>query len=235
MQAPAPRPRPSRLVASRRAPQDEDNKQAPAFPRRVFDSRPGNQHAIPKTSPHSRSSADDPGGGDPVSSRSGAAIRSPDCAKRNPGTTFRISPLPGSLRPTRATKSFRLASGNKRMRNAGTAQFTNLRVLRRGAHPAGRARLPAFHRGSCPRDSRIPRAQLRTMFRGTSAKLGGVFPPAPAPVAASTSRAGHAAGRRDVQSRPGTDCKSVRGHRSRPMTRLASGPPPSRERGLGCI
>ena len=54
----------------------------------------------------------------------------------------------------------------RRKRNAKRTLFLNLRSLHCGTHPRGRARLPAFHRGSCPRDSRIPRAQLRTRLRG---------------------------------------------------------------------
>jgi hypothetical protein len=108
------------------------------------------------------------------------------------------------------------------------------RHLRCGAHPAGRARLPAFHRGSAPRDSRIPRcdsgpgfAALAPWWRGSPAGAG--------PVAASTSRAGHNAGRHDVRNRPGTACKAAHGRRPRPTIRLASGPPPSRRRGLCLI
>src|ERR1700728_513311 len=62
------------------------------------------------------------------------------------------------------------------MRNAERRSLTNLRNLRCGARPAGRARLPAFHRGSRPRDSRIPRTQLRARFRGAGAVVVGVLP-----------------------------------------------------------
>ena len=51
-----------------------------------------------------------------------------------------------------------------------------------GAAPTlteGAARLPAFHRGSCQRDSRIPTAQLRARLRETGTESGGL-PPASA-------------------------------------------------------
>ncbi len=95
------------------------------------------------------------------------------------------------------TKRKKEAERRKAQSVSTTAPCDAARVL------TGRARLPAFHCGSCPRDSRIPRTQLRARFRGANAKLGGGIPPAPAPLTASTSRAGHSAGRHDAQSRPG--------------------------------
>jgi len=86
-------------------------------------------------------------------------------------------------------------------------------ALARGTRLLGRARLSAFHCGSCLRDSRIPKAQLRTRLRGAQRQApigGGVLPPAPAPVAASTSHAGHGAGRHDVRNRPGATVTSRR-------------------------
>lgn len=116
------------------------------------------------------------------------------------------------------------------MRNA-VRRRPILRNLRCGAHPAGRARLPAFHRGSSlgthasrgATPDQVSR-RWRLGWRGSPAGAG--------PVVASTSRAGHNAGRHDVRNRPGTACKAARGRRPRPMIRLASGPPPARRRGL---
>src|ERR1700691_2706054 len=77
----------------------------------------------------------------------------------------------------------------------GTAPtFILLRV--RGRTQEGAARLPAFHRGSCQRDSCIPNGSASGQAsRGKRRKVAGVSRPAPAPVAASTSRAGHSVGR----------------------------------------
>jgi len=61
-----------------------------------------------------------------------------------------------------------------------------------------------------------PKVRLWTMFRGAIALFGGGLPPASAPVTASTSRAGHNAGR--LMSEP-PECEgdepSARGHRTR--------------------
>src|ERR1700683_3211622 len=45
-----------------------------------------------------------------------------------------------------------------------------------GGHRRGAARLPAFHRGSCQRDSCIPTAQLRARLRGASAEKWRGYP-----------------------------------------------------------
>jgi len=78
-----------------------------------------------------RSVADEPGGGDRLPSRSRAAL-----SRLFPG--FRCA-QPGLQTATNKKE--------KRMRNAVRRRLI-LRNLRCGAHPAGRARLPAFHRGS---------------------------------------------------------------------------------------
>ena len=68
-------------------------------------------------------------------------------------------------------------------------------------------------RRPCPRESRIPRTQLRTRLRGAqrlSANRRRVAPSAPAPVTASTSQTGLCAGRHDVQNRPGATVTSRR-------------------------
>ena len=97
-----------------------------------------------------------------------------------------------------------------------TSVITILRVLRRGARLAKRARLSAFHRGSRQRDYSSQRPGVRPCFlglsrsarSGTAAPTGGRRPhaapralPAPScPSPASTSRAGHSAGRHDAQA-----------------------------------
>jgi hypothetical protein len=147
-----------------------------------------------------RPSSDQAGGGffrqchDQVAASPG---RSPDGAKRNPGTIEKLqSQSRISLRSIRATKKRKKEKEAERRKTL----FRNLRSLAGcGAHPIGRARLPAFHRGSRPRDSRIPRLNSgqASWIRSPNAADA---PPAPYPVAASTSHAGHCAGRHDVRA-----------------------------------
>jgi len=58
---------------------------------------------------------------------------------------------------------------HKRRREAERRQtrVTNRRILRCGAHPAGRARLSAFHHGSHLREYLIPKARLQARLPGT--------------------------------------------------------------------
>ena len=116
-----------------------------------------------------------------------------------------------------------------RSSRCGAAPTLTLPRLR-GREWEGAARLPAFHRGSSLGTHASQGAASDQVSRSGAPIRGGVLPPAPAPVAASTSHAGHNAGRHDVRNRPGTACNSVRGRRPRPMARHASGPPPSRAR-----
>jgi hypothetical protein len=83
------------------------------------------------------------------------------------------------------------------------------------AQPICKARSPVgVPRRLFPRDSRIPRRDFGPGFAERSAIDGGGLPPAPAPVAASTSRAGHGAGRHDARSRSGAEVTSpAREHR----------------------
>jgi hypothetical protein len=145
----------------------------------------------------------------------------------------RVSRSLSSGRPLRAgpvgSPGLQNNERKRRMRNA-VRRRPILRNSRCGAHPAGRARLPAFHRGSSLGTHASQGAASDQVSRSGAPRHGGVLPPAPAPVAASTSHAGHNAGRHDVRNRPGTACNSVRGRRPRPMARHASGPPPSRAR-----
>jgi hypothetical protein len=107
----------------------------------------------------------------PASSRSESKPRSPDEAKRNPGTIDKLQCRSRiSLRSIRATKK-EIKEAERRK-----ALVPYLRTLRCGSRPAGRARLPAFHRGSCQRDSCIPTAQLRARLRGTSTRRWRGYP-----------------------------------------------------------
>src|ERR1700731_2536108 len=69
-------------------------------------------------------------------------FRSPDGAKRNPGTTSPLAPPPRiTLRSIRATKKMKEAERRQ-------TQGNHRRILRCGARSTERARLSAFHHGS---------------------------------------------------------------------------------------
>ena len=73
--------------------------------------------------------------------------------------------------------------------------------LAASAHPAGRARLSAFHGGSALGTHASQGAASDQVSRNWPHDGGGL-PPAPTPVTASTSHAGHSAGGHDVRYRP---------------------------------
>src|SRR5581483_9720827 len=73
--------------------------------------------------------------------------------------------------------------------------------LAASAHPAGRARLSAFHGGSALGTHASQGAVSDQVSRRWRLDGGGL-PPAPTPVTASTSHAGHSAGGHDVRYRP---------------------------------
>src|ERR1700680_770071 len=70
--------------------------------------------------------------------------------------------------------------------------FTNRRILRCGAHPAGRARLSAFHHGSHLREYLIPKARLQARLPGTRSERA--FPAFACPSPGSTSHPGRRSG-----------------------------------------
>jgi hypothetical protein len=71
---------------------------------------------------------------------------------------------------------------------------------------------------------RRPNATAQLRLRASwDSSLDGCCPPCACPSPASSSQTGHSAGRAYSRSRPGTECKSARGDRSRPVLRLASG------------
>ena len=74
-------------------------------------------------------------------------------------------------------------------------------ALRRSAHPAGRARLSAFHGGSAL-GTHASQGAVSDQVSRRWLHDGGGLPPAPSPVTASTSHAGHSAGGHDVRYRP---------------------------------
>jgi hypothetical protein len=63
--------------------------------------------------------------------------------------------------------SARSCPTNKRKRNAGRRISRSSAPYGRGSRSAERARLSAFHHGSRPRDSRIPKAQLQARLPAT--------------------------------------------------------------------
>ena len=58
-------------------------------------------------------------------------------------------------------------SSKRREAERRQTRVTNRRILRCGTHPAGRARLSAFHHGSHLREYLIPKARLQARFPGT--------------------------------------------------------------------
>ena len=73
--------------------------------------------------------------------------------------------------------------------------------LAASAHPAGRARLSAFHGGSAL-GTHASQGAVSDQVSRRWRLSGGGLPPAPTPVTASTSHAGHSAGGHDVRCRP---------------------------------
>ena len=128
---------------------------------------------LPKTTPRSRPSSDEPG------------VESPDHHDRRRRKT--------------GCKSFKLASGNQRKQNADRRGSTC--CLAASAHPAGRARLSAFHGGSAL-GTHASQGAVSDQVSRRWRLSGGGLPPAPTPVSASTSHAGHSAGGHDVRYRP---------------------------------
>jgi hypothetical protein len=99
----------------------------------------------------------------------------------------------------------------------------------RNASASGRARLPALHCGT----RQAGRIQHRLSSRPAlpETRLGGRYPFSPVSSLPSTSETGRSAGRSGTQSRPGTECKSARGHRTRSTFGYASRKRPSDEQG----
>jgi hypothetical protein len=102
--------------------------------------------------------------------------------KRNPGTIEKLQSRPRiSLRSIRATK--KETKKRKRKRNAVRRCSVTTAALRAAARilVRGCARLPAFHRGSRPRDSCIPRLSFGPGFAGQAPKIGRELPPGAGP------------------------------------------------------
>ena len=83
---------------------------------------------------------------------------------------------------------------------------------------SGRARLPALRRGTCGSERTPPLSSRRTSWDVAKRRA---LPASACPSPATLSQTGHHAGRAFSQSRPGTECKSARGNRSRSDFRSA--------------
>jgi hypothetical protein len=112
-------------------------------------------------------------------------------------------------------------------------QGHNRRILRCGARPFGARTLVGVPPRLSPQGI-IPsqRLSFRPGFLGRS--LNGRYPPSPVPVQGSTSHPGHRAGRHDAQAAREQAANPPAGTALAPMTRCASAPCPSKERGSRC-
>src|SRR6185437_11215739 len=128
---------------------------------------------LPKTTPCSRSSSDDP------------------------GWKVRIITIGDGARPAaNLSDSLPAIKGSRTPTDAGLPA-----CLAASAHPAGRARLSAFHGGSAL-GTHASQGAVSDQVSRRWLHDGGGLPPAPTPVTASTSHAGHSAGGHDVRYRP---------------------------------
>jgi hypothetical protein len=123
----------------------------------------------------------------------------------------------------------------ERMRNAGRRQSSLCRAAGTAAHPAGCARLSAFHRGSCQRDYSSQRLSFRPGFSGRgrfTLFAGRCYRPCLSRLQRGTSHAGHSAGRLMPKAARGEVASRSAGTALAPMARYAAEPRPSHERGL---
>jgi hypothetical protein len=135
-------------------------------------------------------------------------------------------------RPLQEQSSLRFASRYKKgERSAERRMPSNVRTntsrrcrslmrgVRKRAKDSGRARLPALHRGT--RQAGRIQHWLSSRPALPETRLDGRYPFSPVSSLPSTSETGRSAGRSGTQSRPGAECKSARGHRSRSAFRSA--------------
>jgi len=110
-------------------------------------------------------------------------------------------------------------------------QGNHRRILRCGARSFGARTLVGVPPRLSPKGI-IPsqRLSFRPGFLGRG--LNGRYPPSPVPVQGSTSHPGHNAGRHDAQTAREQAANPPAGTALAPMTRCASAPCPSLERGL---
>ena len=108
---------------------------------------------------------------------------------------------------------------------------SNRRILRCGARPFGARTLDGVPPRLSPQGIiPSPRLSFRPGFLGRG--LNGRYPPSPVPVQGCTSHPGRNAGRHDAQAAREQTANPPAGTALAPMTRCASAPCPSTERGL---
>jgi hypothetical protein len=125
--------------------------------------------------------------------------------------------------------------GLRKMKEAERRQTQghNRRILRCGARPFGARTLDGIPPRLSPQGI-IPsqRLSFRPGFLGRG--LHGRYPPSPVPVQGCTSHPGRNAGRHDAQAAREQAANPPAGTALAPMTRCASAPRPSLERGMSC-
>ena len=154
---------------------------------------------VPKTPPQSRPSSDRSGSGEPDPSRSGAAICSPDERSDIRERRSGFIAAPGyRLRSPGLRKN---EEKKERKQNAERRNFTNRRACKARRASSGTRTPSGVPLRLSPKGLTHPKDSASDQASRSAAPVsGGVLPPAPAPVAASTSHAGHSAGRHDVRA-----------------------------------
>ena len=123
--------------------------------------------------------------------------RALDLRRMNPAVEGRITTIGDGARPAaNLLDSLPAIKGSRTPTDAGLPA-----CLKASAHPAGRARLSAFHGGSAL-GTHASQGAVSDQVSRRWRLSGGGLPPAPTPVTASTSHAGHSAGGLDVRYRP---------------------------------
>src|SRR5580700_8703836 len=134
------------------------------------------------------------------------------------------------FRYVRFARSSFQETNKRRKRNAGKRRVTTAASCDAARALLERARLTAFHHGSHLGEYFIPKVSFRPGFLGRG--LNGRYPPSPVPVQGCTSHPGRNAGRHDAQAAREQAANPPAGTALAPMTRCASAPCPSTERGL---
>jgi len=123
--------------------------------------------------------------------------RALDLRRMNPAVEGRITTIGDGARPAaNLLDSLPAIKGSRTPTDAGLPA-----CLAASAHPAGRARLSAFHGGSAL-GTHASQGAVSDQVSRRWRLSGGGLPPAPTPVSASTSHAGHSAGGHDDRKSP---------------------------------
>jgi hypothetical protein len=118
----------------------------------------------------------------------------------------------------------------RRKRNAGKRRVTTAASCDAARALSERARLTAFHRGSHPREYLIPKARLQARLPGTWSER--VLPAFACPSPGMHLPPRSSCREADTQAAREQPAKPPAGTALAPMTRCASAPCPSKERGL---